>query len=368
MRYLFIFCLLSSPIWAQIELEHSVFNPGDYNRLVSSERFHFTSERIYVAGRYILHAFDYQGVCQEEFDPGESWRFANFTVTAGQDQIIASMTKRVGSGEELSLDYQMVLFDTELAAGKRAKANARGHLGESGEVRARKRIFDPRLAQPEKAYFRNLFALPDGDILANVWQGYGSSEKPSSTKGMRMVSLQKIRLLDRLISDNQSDGLLVDFVDKPLYTRFFEAKSALTAYKRIIMAQSSSGGKLFFVHPMETVVGVVHRTKFGRLERDHNLNLRLPNFRSVENDVKNIRREDVSLIEGFLCLPDDKFLVIYRPGFKSDIIMRLQDAAGESQVEMDISSSWIYAGANNNVTYFIDSESNFTTLEEVHIN
>ena len=364
MRYLCFFCLLAPVTWAQVELEHPVFSEGE-SRIAGSGRFHFTEERVFAASVYLLHVFDYQGNCLEEYDLQEGWRFANFTVTPNESQIIVSATKRVESGGVTSLDFQTVFFDTDPQARIRAEMKARAGSEQKGEASTCRKVFDPQISQPDKAYFRNIFALPDGEILANIWHGHATPEKPSRTDSFQVLSLQKIRFLNRSDCCGQAPGYQVDFVGNRLYRRIFEPKSLLAANIRLIMGQSPDGNKLFFVHPMETLVRVVQRGKSGTFRRGNDLQLNLPNFKHVPDDAKDIRQEDVSVIEGFLCLPHDKILVVYRSDTKGNITMRLQDEHGGIPIEMDVPSSRAYVGASNNIAYFLDMEGNFSSLEAV---
>jgi hypothetical protein len=347
MKYFSYFCLFVLPTWAQVELGCPVFSTEE-SRIADTGRFFFAEDRIYAAGIYVIHAFDYNGVCQEEYNLEEGWRFANFTVIPSQGQLVASTTKRVISSGSIALDFRMVFFETGPQS-----------------FEANKKIgFDPRLAEPSRAYFRNVYALPSGDIFANVWEGYNTPGKPASLNGVRVLSLQKIRFIDQPGSRDQASGYLIDFVGKPLYRRIFEPHSRLSSNKQLLMTQSQSGERLYFLHPQETVVRVLDRDKSGVFKRINDLQLDLPSFQHVSITEESEKREG-SHIEGFLSLAEDKFLVVYKPSSGGDAHMSLQDEQGRNVSAWASSLSGVYVGTNGNIAYYFKMDGDTSILEEV---
>ncbi len=204
----------------------------DKEMRISSERFQLTSDRVYIAGRDRLYIFsntgNFEGSISVEKGPsttegGPSW-IANFHVLEGREAIYMSTMKVAPEG---GFFYHMKFFDLD------------GEFLGTG--------VNPNAPDPEQAYFRQMWELPDGTLLAtNYWS-------PDRNGKNFAIELRKI--------DLDSDGtnrITIHYEGGPLYRRFFDGRSYLSGNKSLVLKTFTREDEtqIAFVHPYERSLNV----------------------------------------------------------------------------------------------------------------
>lgn len=308
-----------------------------------------TSEQIYLAEFDRLNTFDMEGNLINQLDledisyleEAQSPRISNFT----------PLSKKHG--------YKVFLVVTGLKQGAREYFFRSFLLGEDGH--SAELIYDSRLTDPKAVYFRNVFELPDGRLIANCFNG-------KIERNQFAVELREITLIEANQSyfpgvEDWEPGLEAA-MGEPLFRKFFDVGSPMQDHKQVLVSQAKGKeGPVYLVYPYETRIHIldsedVRKTGFAHFDIPGNL------AKDGPIDTQSGTKPNFK-ITGFLAT-DNGFSFVYELGAGNQKHLRLMNpVSGKRPIatEMTIDTTehgqklaTSYAGSVEGKVYFYRKE------------
>ena len=321
------------------------------NETITPALIQQSEAHIYVDGRDKITMFNRDGdkLATHQLDSG--W-IANFTVIersplvdSGKDLLVVSTVMEVEEfGSVAYLDYRMLFFSCDETS---------IHYKGVG--------YDPNIPNPRQAYFRNLYVLPDGRLIANIW-----NRNYKSALFLQEVLFNKTDGAD-YADDNSTaqKGFEIGYLGtRPLFRRFVPPGSPLASDKSVVVS-GTENGRIFISYALQNVVHILDPDSQG----DYALNrikLSLADFKmpkgSIDQPGVHLPKGH-SLIRGLYATSNGSYMVAYEPD-SEDRSAYFQKTQSNWQVPLNTglqrkTASKIFVG-------FYDGQKYFHRLENGH--